>query len=492
MSGRKHVSIDSSEHQRLIQDRSRLRSINENLPRILEEVRRESANDFQRRLAPLQQRQQEVDRTISSLQSDVRAREQRLQQQLQKQQRETNTAIQNEKQARMQQVRALDEQLHQEMHAQERRLTQRIQESANQVWKDTQSLVAAQERKLTGLIEREREERQKGQQALQQQLDQIAHDRQKQEEMARAWIEDAARMQTLIEGHYQHEHFAPGQVLRIGRAVEQARDNLAQGMPQAAITQAQQAYYDLSDLRLELERLEHEWQILRNAALEAARDLLTVASNNRQCQTVLDGAVVTDEQGDPITVEVDWWTDGKLSALEQEVQTLTERVGDDTTLVTTEDLQQIVARDLPSLCQRLDDVVAEAQAAVISSQMRINIADIVMDTLEQRGFAIQDATYEGDDMRQGYVAKAMDRDGGEVVAVVAPVGPGKNELTIHSYDEMQRSMDEVRARSESLSRSLQEQGVQTSAPQDTGHHADPAVRDIETVRQRKREQQRQT
>ena len=134
--------------------------------------------------------------------------------------------------------------------------------------------------------------------------------------------------------------------------------------------------------------------------------------------------------------------------------------------------------------------------AVISSQLRFSIADMVVEKLAGQGFdALDDETYEGDDMRSGYVAKVKNLRGDEVVIRVVPKAedPTENELQIHSYDAAQRSEEELRQRARELNAKLQESGLHTGAAEETaGGQPDLALQDINAVRTMKPAQQKQT
>lgn len=442
MSGRKRITIDEREYRQLLEDRSRLRELQRNLPEIIEAVRWETTEQLRRQLEPLERRQREFRQVLEGVIDEVREFEEETAQRLEEHQRLMRGAIQ-----------------------------------------DVRQEIADQERRFNELIAQERRTRERQVRNLQRQIDAIIADQHRREELARSWIDAAQAIWDFIDKNYRHQQFAPGQLEKLEREIRQARQNLDQGIPETALTQAQNAYHSLSDLRLELERLEQEWHVWRAAALESAREILSLAQRNRQCKAM-------DQQGKEldIDIEVDWWTNGKLSALEQEVQQLISRIQDDASLMTTDQLKQVVEQIVPNLRERLEGVVREARLAVLGSQLRINIADLVVQALEEQGFVLDDATYEGEDMRGGYVAKVKHLDGSEIVVTVTPSqrDPMENELNIHSYDVDQRSEHELRQRARELARALRARGLQTGEPETVGDaRPDPALRNLEEVRKRK-------
>lgn len=103
--------------------------------------------------------------------------------------------------------------------------------------------------------------------------------------------------------------------------------------------------------------------------------------------------------------------------------------------------------------QELEQIIYDARVAVISSQLRFTIADMVVEKLAEQGFdALDDETYEGNGMRQGFVAKVRNLGGDEVVIRVVPKAdnPAENDLHIHSFDARQRNAEELQQRAREL------------------------------------------
>jgi hypothetical protein len=202
---------------------------------------------------------------------------------------------------------------------------------------------------------------------------------------------------------------------------------------------------------------------------------------NHECQ-----AIDLQGQDTGVAVNVDQWADGKVGILEKELGDLIAKIENDQAPLTTAELQTIEKQTAPALQQKLEQAVQEARERILGSQLRINIADLVVQALEEKGFTVQDGTYEGEDMRQGYAAKVTHLDGSEVVVLVSPVEgePGKNEMRIHSYDAEQLTDHELRQRTLEINQALRERGLEVSEPQEAAAQADPALRDLARVRQR--------
>ncbi len=478
MSGRKRVtvSVDQDDLRRLKRSESELRRIRSDVPKLFKDVNR----DFQTRLRPLQERQNRFEQSVSNLQSDVRDMERDTAKRLQEQQRK----------------------MYQELEKQEKRFDKEIHSLAQKTERMIQEerrIREEQIRQVSVAIEEESRVRQQQVNRLAGDIQQVRDDIQAKEtyrkEVAETWIESAQTIHDFITANYRHEHFAPNRVADLERSLQQARQNVEQNLPEPAISQAQDAYRQFSDLRLELEQLEQEWQMWLNAALESSRELFEQAKTNRQCKALdLDGNVEQDEHGKDVEVEVDFWSNGCLSALEQKLEAQIQQLEQDDTL-TTDAFRQIVEQTNPELQQELEQLVYEARVAVISSQLRFSIADMVVEKLAEQGFdALDDETYEGDDMRSGYVAKVRNLGGDEVVIRVVPKAdnPTENDLQIHSYDATQRSEEELKQRARELNAKLQESGLQSGeAKEIAGGQPDQALRNIDNLRKMKPAQQQQ-
>lgn len=455
MSGRKQVTVDSADYRRLQMAEGQLRSMQQNLPEVLNRLMRDNEAELRQRLEPLERRQREYQQTTQRMRDEVRQVESHMAQRLEEQQRTLRQHIAE--------------------------TARRMHDEVEHLRHETRDLLAQQADQLTQLIDQERQTRETQIRAIHQRLDAEQHHK---DTLARSWIETAQILHDFIDSHYAHQQFAPDQLARLARMIAQAESNLAQGVAEAAVTMAQQAYGSLSDLRLELERLEREWQVWRVRSLEAAREILALAQRNRTCPAL-------DLQGNQldIMIEVDYWTAGQLSTLEAELDQVIAQIADATTPLTTSALRQIAEATLPALHERLEQTIAQARDAVISSQLRTNIADAVVQTFEEQGFQLQDDTYEGEDQRHGFVAQVAHLDGSKVTVVVTPDGTGQNTLSINSYDAQQRAEYELRTRAEAIARSLEQRGLQAGAITSVGDQPDPAYARIEEVRERQPVQQ---
>ena len=461
MSGVKHVTISDAEFYRLSQSDQQLRSIRRDVPDLIRQLRQRTTEDLQRRLGPIEQRQRAFQTSIDRLSGDVRDLE-----------RETNKRLQQQRQQFHTDLQKTAGQLRGETR-------QQIVHMSEKLRAETRTLIANQEQRTNQLITQERQAREAALADVRGQVGAIQADQRRKLELARTWVEAAGVLQEFIGEHYLHERFAPGQLSKLARDVRQATDNLAANAPEAALSTAQRAYQELSDLRVRLEEQEQEWQLWRSAALENTRELLAMAQQNRVCK-----AHDADDQPLDIDIEIDHWSNGRLTEYETQLEKLIAKIDTDDNL-STDELRAIVERQTPELEYTLTSIVRDARLAVLSSQRRVNIADHVVQSLEQEGFVLEGGTYEGADMRSSYVVKARHLDSGEVVVRVVPKPdqPEQHELELLSYDYDQVGHYEVERRIDGINDSLKAYDLSVSPPREEVGRPDPSWLNLEQIGQ---------
>ena len=261
---------------------------------------------------------------------------------------------------------------------------------------------------------------------------------------------------------------------RLAARLDVARGNLEAHAAGYSLSQVQDLYLDLSELRADVERLALEWEALRAEALAALR---TVAA------TIEDNAERPIAEADPGTVlDVDHWTDGGLAALRDAVARQVDLVADPDCPLDAAELRALITETAPEHEGRLDALVERAAERIVASQLRVNVAEQVVAVLEGQGFAWSGNTYAAGDERRAFFSRLRHRaDGGEVVVEVAPDGDGSGfTLRILSYED---DPDDAarRERSAAVSRALRAEGLDAGDPAEEGGEPDPALRDFDRL-----------
>lgn len=486
----RYVSVEERELQRLREQESRLRSVQQDLPDRLNRIREQARQEMQQRLAPLEQRARQQEKETQRLRSNLGDLERSTQQRLQQQRQEFQQSV-RESEARQREALAREsdrlESAMREGFEQQRTEYLRITAQQRQEYLGLNQQL---DRKFSQLINEERQARQTGQRILQEQIDKvfdnIKQERQYKAKLAQDLLADVEQIWQQIDRDYQHQRFAPNKLADLQRNLELAKQNLTAGVSEAAIATSQETYLKLADLRLELEQKEQEWLLYYNAALEDLRTLIAEVQAHRQVEIELGEA---GGEVETFREEVDFWTDGRLSAYEQKLNALEQELKDGEQTLTTEQIKQL-AEQIEALRPELSEIADQAKLQVILSQMRAEIADKVVELLESYGYQLADpsadAAYEGTDYRNAYVVKVKNVAGDEVVTVISPEKEfGANNISINAFSDRLQDDKELRERAEDIFNALQvETGLELKG--ETQCHDQPreGYRDIEQVKGR--------
>lgn len=492
MSGRKdkYVSVTETKLRELQEQASRLRSIQQDLPDRLNRIRQEAQQEMQQRLAPLEQRTKQQEQESQRLRSNLADLERSTQQRLKQQRQEFQQSV-KESETRQQQALARESnRLESAMQAGFKEQRSEYLRITSQQREEYINLNQQLDRKFSQLIDAERQAREIGQQILDQKIDRvfanIEQERQYKAKLAQDYLADVEAIYQQIDRDYQHHRFAPHKLADLRRNIDLVKQNIASGASEAAIATSQQTYLQLADLRLELEQKEQEWLLYYNATLEDVRTLITEAQAHRQVEMEFG------EVGSEVEIfreEVDYWTDGRLSAYEQKLNALEQQLKDGESTLTTEQIKQL-ATEIETLQPELAEIAEQAKLQIILSQMRAEIADKVVELLGEYGYQLADpegdAAYEGSDYRNAYVVKVKNIAGEEVVTVISPEKEfGANNVSINAFSDRLQDDQQLRERAEDIFNALNEDEI-LQLQGETQCHDRPKeeYRDMEQVKRR--------
>jgi len=186
---------------------------------------------------------------------------------------------------------------------------------------------------------------------------------------------------------------------------------------------------------------------------------------------------------------VDFWSDGELAALKAEAGTLEATVNAEAEPPSLDRLRSIADRDVAALEQRLSATVVKARTRQWASQIRVNLAEMVVEALEDAtGYAWQgDATYAGEDQRGAFYSKPRHEDNSEIVVEVSPDETGEScVLRVLSYESGLPDESERVRRVDAIAERLREAGLQTGSATADPAPPDAALTDFDRLRQLKR------
>jgi hypothetical protein len=316
---------------------------------------------------------------------------------------------------------------------------------------------------LDSLTERFQEELQRERRKLAQrlqrfdrQMEQWHQDVRHQHQTAHQWLEQSMAIYDFIHNQFETERFTPGRMERIHRRLSLAQANLDQGMPEASLQAAQQAFMELSDLRIELETRTMEWQNQFQNTYAAGRDLhKTILANAHVAALDVAGQEL------PFLIDLEYWSSGAYDALLRESKHICQYLREHQQSLRLEDLQRIRNQELPRLQTKLESMIYEARLEAIQSQLRINIADLALQALEHQGYSLQQAGFAEDDLRGSFVATLRNEDRSSISLRIQPK-QGQDltsDLIVVSNDSAMRTAGELFARFQAIRSSLGQKGL---------------------------------
>lgn len=474
----KLVKVEEVELRQLRNRKSRVTSSTPDVEKQIEAARQKAREEFQQRLQAMQQRTQKRQQQATQLKSNLANLEQNANARLQQQQVQLQAAVQQtpspatpqpSKKTEFNQARAQYQKNTTLAKQEYNRLVQQTAEQFNQI------------------VVQERQERQQQQQQFEQQLSSVAEDinqeKQRRQKIAADLLADVETIWTEINQNYQHKRFAPNRMASLYRQIELTKSNIQGGLPEVAITNAQQTYLALADLRLELEQKEQEALLVYNAALEEIKAAIAEAQAHQTCQV----EVGEGNDVEAFDLDVNHWSNGKLAQYQQHLHQLESQLVN----AAKENREQIevIRQQIGAAQPQLTEIIEQAKLAVLGSQMRAEIADRVAEALSQLGYTLvnveTDAVYEGNDERSAYVVKVQNLAGDEVVAVINPEKEfGTNSISINAFSESLVDETAAQQNAKAVFAALEDAGIEGVGEMLCNKQARAEYRNLEEVKQR--------
>jgi hypothetical protein len=296
---------------------------------------------------------------------------------------------------------------------------------------------------------------------------------------AQQWLQDTQALLKVIDESYEHQKFKPGELAKLQNELQIAENNISQGHYEAAISTTQRTYLHTQELRLELERLTLEWNAYLTAARQNAAEVLAACETHQTAKFTFD----SEEGAEEVAAEVDFWTYDALSKLRQQVAEEQQKL-DNPDNLSLDELKQSIAHS-DQWRQESEELVEQAKEALIASQLRNNIAQSIEAALENAGWDVVDATYEGKDYRGAMHVKLQNLATDELVTIITPEEASdktiRNRLNINFFD---KNTNDEAFRQERLKRiieSLGEEGLDCSQPQCAEGTENQAANDVEKL-----------
>lgn len=348
------------------------------------------------------------------------------------------------------------------------RLHQDLRETAGRIEQDTRQRLEQQRKEAEKALAAERAERRAETARLAQEIDAFKEDRARAETTVRTWLVDARTMADLVDGELPHDRYAPGRLDRLRHRIATAEENAADGRFDAALAVAQETFHELSDLRVDIEQREFERCLAQKEAVEALVQIEMLAEENRQRPVVGPDAEVIAGY----LLDVVHWSEGEYDRVRQDTGQALARARDPRTGV--EDLRGLRDEEAPRLERSLGEAVERAGMRQLTSQLRVNLADVVAETLAEVAYydlVEEESGYDDGDPRGAFRARLRHAGGNEITVEIEQADKDSPQCVIRvvSHDHDSTAEADLRDRADAVYQALREQGVpiglEASAPE---------------------------
>lgn len=371
-------------------------------------------------------------------------------------------------------------------------ITTLLQQQVNGLHDDLRAMAAEQNRRLTRLandyarsIEELRKQREKDRAELQAGLDAIKERDQNHREQALFWVSQAEVFFADIE-RYRHELFTPNQLSRLRTHLAQVQQDIRSEAYQSAIASARNVFNQAVDLKERVVQAEIEWAHYHTQLQQAFADLRSELYYHQTMQFIID----TDAGEERLDARIDYWSGGMLSSIASVVDQIAgvmAQIND----VPTAELIAILER-IKELCELLDKARERAKEALISSQMRAEMASTMAEHLQMAGWEFVGYTYEGNEMNAALHIKFRDNMGNEIVTVISPqnfLGELCNNMEVNFFDPYNNDENMRGIWVDGILESLRNVGLNVGKPVtqpgfEVRQSDNEAIRDLETTARR--------
>jgi hypothetical protein len=304
-----------------------------------------------------------------------------------------------------------------------------------------------------------KQQREETQRAFSELRTEIAAEKDAARAQAEAQLTDVETLFAALAKDKAHQKFAHGKLDELTEKLNAARGNLQSGRYEAALAAVQERYFEFQDLRQLIAERQSEWTAYLQELHAQASEMLGLADASQSATYRIGGA--GDEKDVDVEANVEFWSRGKFGNVVSRIEEIAQRIEDPEAL-STDDLKSMIA-EMSECDGTLEEVVEDARASLIQSQLRQNLAQSVLGTFEGTQWELADSTYQQQDFREAVHFKLENPLGEEIVVSVRPVkdatGLGAG-VEVNFYD---KSNDERlrQARLGAIHQGLSAESIQT-------------------------------
>jgi hypothetical protein len=243
---------------------------------------------------------------------------------------------------------------------------------------------------------------------------------------------------------------------RIDDTCVSAQNNLQLSAGQAALVQAQNTYTRLSHVRVALEQQIDLLNATRRLALQKVNEVMALLEENQ-----LITAIGPDGNELPDLVRVQDWDQGKWQQYHEYLSSIIAELKADQGGYSMEYYTKLIETMVPDFEKRIEKLVTQVRLAVINSQIRVNIADTIIQAMLLQGYELKTHAFLNNNFFNGYEAVLKGANQANLTLRVMPVTNilGQNDVQIESHDAALRSEHELKQRAKEILSSISRYGL---------------------------------
>ena len=231
--------------------------------------------------------------------------------------------------------------------------------------------------------------------------------------IAEFWIEQTQAYFTDIE-QYRHNMFTPGQLDKLKSQLDMMRSDMSTGAYQSAISSARAVFGNAVELKEDIVNAEMEWNYYHSIFQQA----LAETDSNLDYYKSMQFEFKTENSNEFVDANIDYWTENALS----EIGTALSKIKQKTESIEQASKDELIklTDSIAQLNSRMDSAAYRAREALISSQIRAEMADNLAQALYEQGWECDGVTYVRDEQNEPVHIKLSDGMGNEIVTVITP------------------------------------------------------------------------
>lgn len=394
---------------------------------------------------------------------------------------------QNERQRRAEQVDSNVSPAIRDMRQQQNRtineMERNIQESMRQMHSQLETRLNTLETAVQGVdrlteavgeierrIERQFEQQQQQVNSIQSQLDAIASRGDERAKIAVEWME-------TVEKSNQLDRFVPEEAESVRRRLQNLQQSQASGAELAALANEVIIAGQELEIKCNRERLKYEQkEEMTRTMLET---VLEIVNKNREIE-------LSDDQGNPVKVENNFWSRGRYNALLEKLNALRQEIIDHGQTDMSIDRLDQIQKEIVEAEGEIRDITAQSVQRVMLSQARMQAVYDIVDAMEDQHWQVietngeEEIDYKGGDMasdfREGAFARLRNSMGEEVTVMVDPdEEQRKNTIGFHFSGGRIDTDEENERKTAKVAEQLKQSGYELGVPKCAGHMPMPEM-----------------